>query len=443
MRLLTVIGFVFLGMIFSTVVPAQEQMTLEQAIVIGLENNFRIKVARGNVRIALNNNSWATTGKPPTVDLNGSFTSGLNYDTNNFVNPDGVAYNGRISASLDAQWIPFNGGRFEATKDILNKQVSQAELQEDVEANTLFRSITQQYYAVLFEKERLEVLREVLQLSRARIEFERIKKEFGTSNSYNILQFETAAMTDSTNLVSQKVQVEIAKRNLYNTLDLSGNQSYTFPDRLSVESEKLNAEKLKERLSEESFTLKSLMMIDELNRLNSELESRNRKPTLVLGATAGFSETVFKVFKENPQTGEPVPAVFPSNVNIGVSANFNWRLFDGGLALQQQEGARLQTEISKLNLLEAQAELNNQLEILITNYELQQQVLELTDQQINLARRNLEMTMEQFKAGRITSLDYRNVQLQFLNAAFSKVNAIYNLLITKTEIDWLVGVFSE
>lgn len=427
--------------IFSLSMHGQEQMTLEQAIAIGLENNFNIKVARQNLKIALNNDSWAATGKVPTVDLNGFFNSGLSYDLNNFINPDGIAYSGRIGASLDAQWVVFNGGRFQITKDILEKRVSQAELQESTEANTLFRAITQQYYAVLFQKERLEVLKEVLQLSRDRMSYELIKKEFGTSNSYNVVQFETAVLTDSTNLVSQKVQVEIAKRNLYNTLDLTGNQDYVFPDRLSVDLEDLDEEKLKTQLSDESFTLKSLIMIDELNRLNSELESRNTEPTLVLGATAGVSESAFKLFRENPQTGDPFKPIFPGNVNLGVSANFNWRLLDGGLALQQQESARLQTEVSKLNVLEAKAELNNQLEILLTNYSLQQDVLLLTDQQINLARRNLEMTMEQFKAGRITSLDYRNVQIQFLNAAFSKVNAIYNLIVTKSEIDWLVGVF--
>ncbi len=442
MNQLPIIFLIFTSLMYSSfTLYSQEEMTLEKAIALGLENNFRIKVAKENIKIASNNNTWATTGKSPTVDLNGSFSSGLNYTTNSFINPDGVAYSGRIGGSLDAQWIPFNGGRYEITKDILEKRVSQAELQETTEANNLFRAITQQYYAVLFQKERREVLKDVLKLSRDRLAYERIKKEFGTSNSYNILQFETAVLTDSTNLVSQKVQIEIAKRTLYNTLDITGDQDFTFPDRLSVEPEQLNEEKLAELLGEESFTLKSLLVLDELSRLNAALESRNRKPVVALGASVGVAESAFKLFKENPQTGNPSDMIFQTNLNLGVSANFNWRVFDGGLALQQQESARLQTEVSNLNLLEAQAELNNQLDILVTNYTLQQEVLQLTDQQINLARRNLEMTMEQFKAGRITSLDYRNVQIQFLNAAFSKVNAIYNLLVTKTEIDWLVGVF--
>jgi len=70
-------------------------------------------------------------------------------------------------------------------------------------------------------------------------------------------------------------------------------------------------------------------------------------------------------------------------------------------------------------------------------------LLDITDRQIQLANSNLEISEERFKAGQLTSLDYRNVQNQYLNAAYGKVGAIYSLLITKSEIDFLVGVFGE
>ena len=65
----------------------------------------------------------------------------------------------------------------------------------------------------------------------------------------------------------------------------------------------------------------------------------------------------------------------------------------------------------------------------------------MTDRQVQLAQRNLQMTEERFKAGQITSLDYRNIQTQLLSASFGKVSAIFNLILTKSEIDFLVGKF--
>jgi outer membrane protein TolC len=98
-------------------------------------------------------------------------------------------------------------------------------------------------------------------------------------------------------------------------------------------------------------------------------------------------------------------------------------------------------EIDQMNILESKAELNNQLDILMENYNLQRQQLFLADEQIQVAQRNLQMTEERFKAGQMTSIDFRNVQVQYLNAAFNKVNTMYNLILAKSEIDYLVGRF--
>lgn len=418
---------------------AQEQMSLEKAISLGLENNFKIKVGEQNIRIANNNNTWARTGRTPTVDLNGFFTNSMTNDNNvaSFLN--GAFYNGSLGASLDGRWTIFNGGRFQIAKKQLDQLVGQQEVLKSTESHNLIREIVQGYYEVLFQQERLEVLTEVYKLSQYRLRYEQTKQEFGASNSYNLIQFKSGILTDSTNLVNQRVQIEIAKRNLYNVLDISGYPDYTFVDRLSVEPEQIDAERLKETLSEENYTLKSLLVIQELDKLNSELESVSGKPTISLSGTLGFSESLFKFFKE----GDQFKANFSNRLNGGINANLNWNLYDGGIRKQDRENARIQEEISKLNFLEATAELNNQLDILLTNYQLQLEILKLTDDQIALSKRNMEMTDDLFKAGRVTSLDYRTIQNQYLNAAFNKVNAIYNLIITKSEIDWLTGRFME
>ena len=119
----------------------------------------------------------------------------------------------------------------------------------------------------------------------------------------------------------------------------------------------------------------------------------------------------------------------------------NYNLYDGGARKTVIESARMQEEIDKLNLIEAKAELNNQLDILIENYNNQKTILDLTESQIQLAQQNLDITEERFKKGQVTSIDYRTVQNQYLNSAFGRARAIYNLLVTKSEIDFLVGTF--
>ena len=422
---------------------AQENMTLEKAISIGLENNFGIKIAEQSIAISQNNNTWARAGKGPIVDLNGFFSNSTTNDNNPASFLRGTYNNSSIGASLDAQWIVLDGGRIKIRKEQFESTVVQQELQKNLVAHDLIRSIIQAYYEVLFQEERLEILRDNIRLSKGRIQFENTKREFGVSNSFNLIQFENAILSDSINIVSQKSQLDIAKRTLSNILNESAYVDYQFVDKLSVAIEEIDELKLRSSLEEENYTLKTLMLLSELDQLNTRLRKANLKPTLSLSGSLGFSESGFKFFEENPNTGETYPLQFSNRINLGLNANFNWNLYDGGLRNQDIQSAVLQEELTKLNILEAQIALNNQLNILISNFKNQNLLLTLIGEQIQLANKNLLMTEERFKAGQINSLDFQTVQNQLLTAQFNKINAIYNLLITKSEIDWLVGSFKQ
>ena len=422
---------------------AQEAMTIEKALSIGLENNFGIKIADKAIQIAENNNTWARAGKTPTIDLIGSFTNNLVNDNNPASFLQGTYYNGSLGASVDANWVLYNGGRIRLNKEQLNLAVDQQKLNKASDINLLFRSIYQQYYEVIFQQEQLEVLEQVLKLSQDRLAYEKTKREFGSSNTYNLIQFESSILADTNAILSQVQRVDIAKRNLYNTLDILGFEDYVFEERLSINQEPIDVEKLKQIMSEENYTIKSLEMIASLNQLNTGLAQAATKPTFSVSGTIGFSQNGFKFFADDPNSGDPFPFLFSNRFTGGANAFLNYNLYDGGVRKDNIQSAKFQEEIDQLSIVEAKAELNNQLDILIDNYNNQLELLTITDRQIQLASSNLEITEERFKAGQLTSLDYRNVQNQYLNAAYGKVGAIYALLVTKSEIDFLTGIFGN
>lgn len=422
---------------------AQEVLTLEKAFAIGLENNFSIKIDEKNIAIAENNNTWANAGKTPLIDLALGFNNNLTNDNNPASFLRGTFYNGGLSATLNGTWVVYNGGRFRINKDQLELNIDQQRLNQEAGINDLLRIIYQQYQTVIFQKEQLGVLQQVLSLSRDRLNYELVKKDFGQSNAYNLTQFESAVITDSTSIVRQLNAIETAKRNLYQTLDVAGWQNYQFNQTLAVRPDPVDEAKLKDILSEENYTLKSLNMIARLNQLNTALTKTARKPTIALSASLGFAQNGFKFFADDPNTGDPFPFLLSNRLTGSLGANLNYNLYDGGQRKTDIQSAQLQEEIDQLSMLEAQAELNNQLDLLIANYNNQLDLLALADTQIELARRNLTITEERFKSGQLTSLDFRNVQIQFLNASLNKVTAIYDLLLTRNEVDWLVGRFGE
>ena len=416
-------------------------MDLPKAISIALENNYGIKIADHNIAIAEKNNTWAQAGKTPTLSLNGNFNNNLINDNNPASFLQGTYYTGSLGASLDGSWVVYGGGRFEVAKEQLAFLEREERLNKELSIHHLLRNIYQQYYNVLFQQERLNVLRETYALSKTKLDYENIKKEYGTSNSLNVIQFENALVTDSINIVSQVLQVETAKSTLFTTLVLPPTSNYLFNEQISVTDESISRDKLQEALRDESYTLKSLALLSELNALNTELAKAQRRPIVSVGASLGVSQNGFKFFEDNPMTGDPFEFLFSSRINGNLSANFTWDLYDGGVQKTAIQTAKLQEEIAKLSIEEANAQLVNQLDILINNYENQREVLKLSDEQIKLSKENLAMLDERFKNGLATSIDYRSIQLQYLNAAFAKVSAIYNLILTKSEIDYLVGKF--
>lgn len=424
-------------------IVAQENLTLEKAISIGLENNYGIKIADVDIKIAENNNTWARAGKTPTVDLQGFFNNNMTKDNNPASFLQGTFYNGSLGVTANANWVLYNGGRIALNKEQLMLAVDQQQLNKETGIHSLFRSIYQNYYEVIFQQEQLEVLEQVFALTKDRLSYEEAKKEYGSSNSYNLIQFQSAVMADSNSVISQIQNVETAKRNLFNAMDIAGSADYIFNERLSITAEPIDEPKLTALMSEENYTLKSLQMIATLNQLNTGIAKSARKPVISVNGSVGFAENGFKFFADDPMTGEGFPFLDSNRFTGSINANISYNLYDGGVRNDDIQSAKLNEEIDQLNILEAKAELKNQLNILIDNYDNQIQILNLTDTQIRLAERNLEITEERFKAGQVTSLDFRNVQNQYLNAAFSKVGAIYSLLVTKSEIDFLVGVFEN
>lgn len=430
-------------LILSFPLTGQEDMTLEKAISIGLEENFNIKIADEQIRIADANNTWARAGRGVVVDLNGTFSLAYVDDNNpaSFINIPFLS--GSLGGSIDANWLVLSGGRVAVAKDQFGLAVHQQELLKSVDSQTLIRDIIQAYYNVLFQQERKLVLEETLSLSKSRLAYEEVRKEFGSSNSFNLVQFEDAVLSDSTNYISQSQLVTTSKKNLNALLTIPFDLEYEFPERLQVNIEELDEVALEELLLEASPTLRTLQLASELQLLNRRLEESLRKPTLSLNATIGLTENYFQFLESDLSRGLTTDGILSNRFNIGVGANFNLNLIDGGVSKGNIENAKLQEGIAELDILEATVQLKNQLSTLVLQYNNEKELLAIASDRLQVTKQNLEMAEERFKLAQINSLDYRSVQSQYINNAFALVNSMFNLAITKSEIDWLVGVFYD
>ncbi len=83
--------------------------------------------------------------------------------------------------------------------------------------------------------------------------------------------------------------------------------------------------------------------------------------------------------------------------------------------------------------------LNNALLSLHETYDLRKELLRLADESLKSASLNLKISFDKYKAGSINSFNYRDVQLLYLNAALSKLQAIFNIIDTRSELMRITG----
>lgn len=431
----------------STCVRAQQALSLDEAIQQGLANNFDIRLTRADLDVALNNDDYVLTGKAPVITL--GVSPGISY--RNASNPASIVAQSSIftysaAPTANLSWTIFNGGRIEITKERLGQlaDISEAQLQLQVENSVA--SIINAYNNAVVQQERIGVLERVIGLSRDRIDYQRVRAEFGQGGLFDELQARDAYLTDSSNLVIQKANYEVAITNL---LQLTGaedlDQSITLTTPLETSSVLPNAEALEQQLLATNPQLRVLRLNEELAAVNTRLIETEYKPTVSLNAGGSYDISVatgkqtFDFGGDQPSREQELPGVAARTLSGQLGLAVNYVLFDGGARNVRVQSARLEEITSRINTEAVGQQLRSALTNALTSYKNQQDVVAITERLIANAEQNITIAEERFRGGTINSFDYRQIQLQLINAEFQLFNAQLTLKNTETELLRLTG----
>ncbi|MFK7937297.1 MAG: TolC family protein [Saprospiraceae bacterium] len=431
--------FLFL---FTFAAFAQENLSLEEAIVRGIENNYQIQIDQRNIQIAENNNDWAVAGKTPRVsaNLNGQATYTNQNNPASFftsLNTTGLG----VTPGLSANWTLFDGYRIRFTKDQLGgiERLQRKNAMLTVE-NTV-QSVILAYYNVLIQQEQLSVLREVLELSNDRVAYQEVRKEFGQAGTFDVLQTQDAYLNDSTSLLIQLNSIETAFLNLNLAMGVDEmSQNYTLTDQLVFAARDYTYEELQEQMLNRNQNLQVLRVNQELAQINSNIQKSAMYPQLSVGANTTYNVNL------NNGTGTAndgreinFDGITAKTFNGGLNFTASYTIFDGGVRNKQLQNAQVEEEIAELNIEAFKRNANNQLANTLATYNNQKRLLDLTQLRIDNAQRNIEIAEERFRGGLINSFDYRTIQLNYVNSAQARLNAIFNLRNTETELVRITG----
>ena len=412
-KIIVSIAFIILGIHgFSQ----SENLSIEDAVNIALENNYGIITIKKSHEINELNNAWGNTGALPTVSFTGIGNTSQNYTDNDDFKT--TALNG----SVVLNWVLFRGFRARITKQSLEslEKLSEGNVAITVE-NTIIDVILA-YYNVLLTENNLNIAEKNMQLSEDRYEQEKQKKQLGTSLTYDLLQAQNSFLEDKSSYLSAKSSFNNAKRQLNNLMALPLDTKYNFTSSFDISSKDFNIAALESKMLENNNTLKNQYINLEMAKLDVKSAKSDYYPTIAASASGGYSSTDLDYETLNMMDNNS------SSLNTSVGLSVSYTIYEGGTRRRALQASKIQKEISEIETSDMEQQLKNQLAQEFELYQVRQELLILAKENLKAAELNMELSKQKFDNGSINSFNYRDIQIMYSNVALNYQNAMYNLI---------------
>ena len=404
---------------------AQEGLSLAKAIQIGMENNYQIRIIKKDLEIAKNNDSWGLAGRYPYV------TIGINQFNRYGDDLNGTYFSNSVAPNINLNWTIFDGFAVLINKarlaEIYNLSDGMVAL---VVENTLM-GIILSYYKSLLEQEKLQVLDELLKLSSDRLRYEMIRKELGSAVTFDLLQAENSYLSDSANWLLQQMNYSSTLRDLNLLIGVDIGDKYLLTEKFSVERKDFDYLNLEDKMFSNNTNLKNQYINQTLLLKGVELSRSDRLPSLSLNTGYNYLGGRYDYKDIDPVTR--------SNYDFYVNFSLNFNLYSGANIKRAIQNAIISEEQGEIEIDEMKQTLKNDLAFALDFYDVRKQLYDVAEIGVESATLNLQIATEKFRAGTINSFNFRDVQLIYLNASLGKLETIYNLILSETELQRLTG----
>ncbi len=398
----------------------QQILQKSEAIALALENNYGIKTANNNVIIAENNSDVLNSGYLPSLSGNAGATLDVQNTEGQLVNgetrtADGVETR-RYNASVNLNYTLFDGlGRYYNYKRLKEAyQLSELQARETIE-NTITQLLSV-YFEVAQNTENLQTLTKVLDISKERLIRANYQFEFGQNNKLGVLNAEVDINNDSINIITAKQRLISSKRDLNLVMGNALKTEFSI-DTTVVFLLQLKKEILLSKLKTNNVNLLQIDKNININTYDIKANKSTYLPTLGLSGSYGWNESS----NDNPL------AFTIQNTNTGFSTGLNltWNLFDGGSSMTRIKNAKINLENQELQKNEISLTIERDFNNAWDDYQNKLEIYRIQESNIITSKNNFDRTNEQFKIGRATSIEFRQAQINLLNAQLSENRAKY------------------
>lgn len=450
--------FTILSILSMSVAHAQEDLSLADAVKLGLQRNYDIRIEKSNVLTTSNNNSWGEAGRMPTVNFNATSNNSLFNDDNGDQFFNGQTFPGfelknqrsqAITPAVNANWVIFDGYSVKINKNRLENLQSESEGNADIVVSNAIQAIILGYYLAVLEQERLDAFKKQLDLSRDKYEYVKVKAELGSAVSSDLLLEEGNYLNDSVNYINQQLSYRNAIRQLNFLLaEPSIDQSYKLTDALENEIADYQLSDLMSGIEDRNVDLKKQYLSQAIIKNNLSQAKVGHMPRLTVDLGYNWrrsTQDLTSAEYTGPNPNFTTPDEVAVNQRGTYFANFtlSYTLFNGGKIKRAIKNAIIQEDIGNARIEKLKASVYKDLADNYDQYSIRNNIYNINTRREEVAQANLDISSDKFDNGSINSFDFRTVQNTHLNAAIQRLQSLYNLIGSKVSLMRLTGGIVE
>lgn len=411
---------------------AQGVLTIEDATKIALENNFEIRIAKNNSKISETNVTIGNAGLLPTVAAtvndNNSVTNSSQTRQDGTSTSLNNAKNNTLTYGVGLNWTVFDGMKMFARLDQLKElqNLGDSELRRTVLIKIV--QVNSAYYDLVQQQHQLAALDTTIVISKQRLTLAQNRFSIGKASKLEVLNAQVDLNSDQVALLRQKETYANSKILLNQYLARDPKIDFTVTDLVTVDNA-MNLAELSDLAHKQNPAVEAQIINKRIAELQLKQIKADRYP--VVNLTSGYN------FSENQSSLGFTSQSSSKGFNYGFNARLN--IFDGLNQHRNEKVAKMEIENSQIAIDQQNMILDTQLSTAFQTYQTNLELIDLEEDNVTIAKQNLDITLDKFRIGTITTLDFRTAQLNYVNAKVRYSNAQYQAKLSEIALRELAG----
>jgi outer membrane protein len=441
--------FTVLCVCFSTLLGQRERapkkLTLAEAIETALVRNITILQAENSIDAAKASVLASYGGYMPTLSYQGGWnrtqidqaaTTTQIIGGQTFTRPPQFSVTNNFSSSVNLNYQVFDGFSREAQVSRASANKSAAEHTAKRTRQTIAFQVESAYLNVLRTEQLVRVSEE--NLKRGRRQLERIveSNRLGALSVADVYRQQSVTASDELNLITAQNNYNKAKADLVALIGLDPREEYEFSDpTVSGDVEEAQIEADRQRYGSYEELLRRALNSrpdyfssrESYNAAGASVSQARRGYFPSLSASAGYSLSNAELKK------------ISDSKRMFWGINLQWTLFDGFQTNNAIQSAATQERNAELSLAQAERNISVEVKKALLDLEAARKQYEVAQKGLVSAIQDRRTAEERYNVGAGTLLDLLTANAGLVNAEANKVNAVYNYIIARRNVEYMLG----